>query len=120
MFSHSHPLTFGLWCGESGLTTDVSPGVNIAAKKKSFRIGDSVLTVALTYGGKLMDEKKKDGIYFIPVAIKSGMLIKLSDPVSCEEVTMALSKSVVDAFVSFFVAGPKEAKPEGAKDGPNQ
>lgn len=67
-----------------------------------------------------MDEKKKDGIYFIPVAIKSGMLIKLSDPVSCEEVARELSKSVTDAFVSFFVAGPKEAKPEGAKDGPNQ
>ncbi len=67
-----------------------------------------------------MDEKKKDGIYFIPVAIKNGMLIKLSDPVSCEEAAMALSKSVVDAFVSFFVPGSKEAKPEGAEDATNQ
>ena len=67
-----------------------------------------------------MDEKKKDGIYFIPVAIKNGMLFKLSDPVSCEEVATALSKSVVDALASFFVTGQKEAKPEGAKDGPNQ
>ena len=67
-----------------------------------------------------MNEKKKDGIYFIPVAIKNGALFKLSDPVSCEEATMALSKSVVDALASFFVVGPKEAKPEGAKDGPNQ
>lgn len=67
-----------------------------------------------------MNEKKKDGIYFIPVAIKNGMLFKLSDPVSCEEVATALSKSVVDALASFFVAGQKEAKLEGAKDGPNQ
>ena len=67
-----------------------------------------------------MDEKKKDGIYFIPVAIKGGLLFKLSDLVSCEEVASELSKSVVDAFVSFFGAVPKETKPEGAEDGPNQ
>lgn len=67
-----------------------------------------------------MDEKKKDGIYFIPVAIKNGMLHKITDPVSCEEVAMALSKSVADALASFFVTGSKEAKPEGVEDGPNQ
>lgn len=67
-----------------------------------------------------MDEKKKDGIYFIPVAIKNGLLFKLSDPVSCEEVATELSKSVVDALASFFTAGQKEAKLEGAEDGPNQ
>lgn len=67
-----------------------------------------------------MNEKRKDGVYFIPVAIKSGLLFKLSDLVSCEEVAMALSKSVADALASFFVAGSKEAKPEGAQDGTHQ
>lgn len=61
-----------------------------------------------------MVEKKKDGIYFIPVAIKNGELYKLADLVSCEDAAMALSKSVVDAFASFFVV-----KSEGAGGGPD-
>lgn len=65
-------------------------------------------------------EQTPFGVECIPVAIKNGMLHKITDPVSCEEVAMALSKSVVDALASLFVTGPKEAKPEGAEDGPNQ
>ena len=59
-----------------------------------------------------MGEKKKDGIYFIPVAIKNGELYKLTDLVPCEDVSIALSKSVVDAFASFFAV-----KSEGVEDG---